>query len=247
MTICADLHTHSIASGHAFSTIEELFCEARKMGNKALAITDHAKEMPGSPAPWYFSNLVRQPDLLEDGFLFIKGVEANILDKNAALDVPDDLLLRFDWVIASLHTVLVPPMSYDEVTSVWLKVAENPYIDMAGHPEQRQYLFDYDRVTKAFTKNNTVVDLNAGSATTRPGNEENQRELALCCKRNGTKVAVNSDAHSIYQMHNLQPVLDMLAEIDFPEELVVNSSLQRIVEELRLHGRAIAERLVGKL
>ena len=48
-TIIADLHTHTIASTHAYSTVTEMVQAAAAKGLYALAITDHARTMPGAP------------------------------------------------------------------------------------------------------------------------------------------------------------------------------------------------------
>lgn len=243
MKLVADLHTHTCVSTHAFSTMEEMAGQAHKLGLRALAVTDHAPGMPDSPHPWYFSGLLRLPDIVQGGeLLLLKGVEANVLDTGGALDMEQKMLQKLDWVIVSIHGNLVDPLSCEEATQLWLNVAENPYVDMIGHSEQRQYLYDYDRVTKAFADKGKVVELNANSIVSRKGNQDNLRELALACKKNGTLVAVNSDAHSIYNLGNEAHVLKMLREIDFPQELVVNASLQRLQAVLQSHGRGIAQR-----
>ena len=54
MKLIADLHTHTIASTHAYATVTEMACEASKLGLFAIAITDHARTMPGAPGPYYF-------------------------------------------------------------------------------------------------------------------------------------------------------------------------------------------------
>lgn len=43
-----DLHTHTIASGHAFGTIWENARAAKDKGISVLAITDHGPSVPGS-------------------------------------------------------------------------------------------------------------------------------------------------------------------------------------------------------
>lgn len=238
MELIADLHTHTVASTHAYSTLQEMVDACRKNGQRAMAVTDHAPAMPDAPHEWYFHNLLRLPNWLEDGFLLLRGAEVNGLNPEGGLDLDEGLLSRLDWVIVSLHSPsCIPVLSKQEATRLWLNVAENPYVDMIGHSEQAKHVYDYDLVTKAFAKNHKVVELNANSAITRPGNEENLKRLAVCCLNNGTKIAVNSDAHSTFNLQNRQPVLDMLAEIDFPQELVVNSSMQGLLAELALHGK----------
>ena len=85
--------------------------------------------------------------------------------------------------------------------------------------------------------------MNANSANVRPGNEQNMRELALACKRHGTLLAVNSDAHSIYQLGVFDTVLPMLEEIHFPLEQIVNSSREALLHVLQAHKKPIAARM----
>ena len=56
MKILLDTHSHTIASGHAYSTINEMAYSANKKGLKLLCITDHAPKMPGAPDSVYFRN-----------------------------------------------------------------------------------------------------------------------------------------------------------------------------------------------
>lgn len=249
MDIIADLHMHTVASNHAFNTVTEMARRAHELGMFAAAITDHAPAMPDSPHPWYFYNLTRLPQQIE-GIWLLKGVEANVLDLTGKLDITkqDFDRMQLDWVIVSIHSeTLCPSLSEDEATQLWLNVAQNPYVDCIGHSESRRHRYDYDTVTKAFARNHKVVELNANSAAVRPGNEQNLRELALACKRNGTKVAVNSDAHSIYHLGRFDTVLPMLAEIDFPMELVVNATRENLIGMLREHQKPIAEHMKGSI
>lgn len=239
----ADLHTHTLASTHAFSTLNEIVQQAQKLGLKALAITDHAVALDDAPHISHFNTLLRLPDIVLDNFLLLKGAEVNILDHHATLDLDDTLLRKLDWVVASLHRVCIEPLSFNQATEMWLKIAANPYVDVIGHSEEEVYKYDYDFVTQEFSKQGKIVEMNASSSVARPGNEENMRNLALACKKNQTCIAVNSDAHSVYNMGNWDAVFAMLQEISFPPELIVNTSMQRLLQVLKQHGRGIANRL----
>ncbi len=244
MNLIADMHSHTIASGHAVSTMGEMITQAKQMGYKALAITDHTPMIPGAMDWIYFINFLRQPDLDTDGFLMLKGLEADILDKEGTIEIPNRFLPQIDWLIVSIHDILLrDELSYESTTEMWQKVAKNPHVDMIGHSEMAEFLYDYDLVTKVFSENNKVVELNAGSSIARPGNEGNLKKLALACMKNGTKVAVNSDAHSIYQLDGVNDVLSMLDEINFPQELVINSSMERLWQELVIHKKDIVNRI----
>lgn len=247
MKLIADLHTHTIASNHAFSTLFEMTEQAKSMGLLAIAVTDHAPGMPDAPHPYYFGNIVHLPDQLPNGLFLLKGAEVNVINVQGELDLSEKARRRLDWVIVSLHQSCLAPLSYEEATNLWLSMAETAYVDMIGHSEQQEFLYDYERVTKAFAKNNKVVELNANSAKVRPGNEENMRRLALCCKQNKTRISVNSDAHSIYDIGNTIDVLQILKEIDFPEALVINSSLSCLMDALSALGRAYPNRIAHLL
>lgn len=85
MEIIADLHTHTLASTHAFNTVTEMARAAYEMGHKAIAITDHGPQMPDSPHIWHFYNLMRLPQKIEGVFL-LRGMEADVLNIRGELD-----------------------------------------------------------------------------------------------------------------------------------------------------------------
>lgn len=245
--IAADLHTHTLVSNHAFNTITEMAAKAASMGYKAIAVTDHGCAMPDSPHIWYFNNLVRLPDVLE-GIPVLKGVEANVMDLNGTLDFSQEQLAQFDWVIASIHGDCLPgKLTVEQATELWLNVAKNPYVDMIGHSEQANHVYDYERVTREFAAYNKVVELNGNSFSVRPQGAANMRALALACKKSGCKIALNSDAHSIYHLERgVSHLYTILEEINFPQELIINGSGENLRRELEIHNKKIVDR-IGEL
>ena len=65
MRLLADLHTHTIASGHAYSTLTENVRAAAMAGLELIAITDHGPSVPQGAHPWYFWNLKVAPSVLD--------------------------------------------------------------------------------------------------------------------------------------------------------------------------------------
>ena len=109
-------------------------------------------------------------------------------------------------------------------------------------------MYDYERVARAFAEHHKVVELNGNSWAVRPEGAGNMKALALACKKAGCPIALNTDAHSIYQMQaGVGHLVRLLEEIDFPEELVVNASPSRLLEELKQHSKPVAERIGGSL
>lgn len=244
--IIADLHTHTLVSNHAYNTITEMARKGAELGLAAMAVTDHGPAMPDGPHDWYFANLLQELPFVMEGIPVLKGVEANILDKNGKMDLAQQELEFFDWVIASIHSPLLPThLSKKEANYLWSCIAENPWVDLIGHSEMPAYEYDYFELTKLFAKYHKVVELNANSCTWRPQGAENMRKLALACKENGTSVAVNSDAHSIYRLGQTRNIFTMLEEIDFPLELVINTSKERLLKELKQHNHGVADKLGG--
>lgn len=96
MKIIAETHSHTIASVHAYSTLLENAQAAKEKGLSFLCCTDHGPAMPGGPHVWYFDNLWKEvPDTL-CGIAVLKGAEADIMNFNGELDIPDDILKN--WI-----------------------------------------------------------------------------------------------------------------------------------------------------
>jgi putative hydrolase len=102
MKIKADLHTHTLSSGHAYSTIDEMAKGAQKRGLNLIAITDHGPAMPGASHEFHFGNMRILPDILY-GVRILTGVEANIFN-DGSLDLPDNRLENLDFVAAGIHS-----------------------------------------------------------------------------------------------------------------------------------------------
>ena len=89
MKLLFDLHTHTVASGHAFSTLKENIEEAAAKGLKAMGMSDHYSAMPGSAQPIYFTNFKSIKEKIM-GVRIFTGMEANIVDLEGKLDAEED-------------------------------------------------------------------------------------------------------------------------------------------------------------
>ena len=86
MKLVVDTHTHTYASGHAYSTLIENAKLAKEHGLEMFCTTDHAESMPGAPHYWFFSNQRVLPRFIE-GVAVIRGVESNILNTKGEVDI----------------------------------------------------------------------------------------------------------------------------------------------------------------
>jgi len=230
MHIICDTHTHTIASGHAHSTVLENAAEAARMGHRFLVISDHAPRIPGAPTELYFramKNVLPESAL---GVYLLCGCEVNVLDEAGALDLPAEILNRLDLVIASMHTPTFPPRDEAAHTRAWLAVAENPSVDIIGHAGDGRFAFDHERVIPAFKANGKVVEINAHSFKVRKGSHENCRAIARLLKKYEVPVVVSTDAHFASFIGKAEASLEALRDVDFPEELVLNADARRFAD-----------------
>lgn len=216
-----DTHTHTIASGHASNTILEMAKSASEKGIKILGITDHAKTMPDSSGDAYFVNL-REIDREAYGVKLLLGVELNIIDYNGKIDLPIEILREMDIVIASLHTNCLQPGTLEENTNALIKCCENPLIHIIGHPDDGNYELDMRRVVKAAKETGTLLELNNNSMLFRKNARENDRKMLIICKEENCPIIIGSDAHAIEKVGQNDNALELVEEVGFPKELIIN-------------------------
>lgn len=126
-------------------------------------------------------------------FKIFRGIESDILS-DGSLDYPDDVLAKFDFVVASVHSNL--KMDEDKATARLIKAIENPYTTILGHPTGRLllsrsgYPIDYKKIIDACAANHVVIEINA-----------NPLRLDLDWKwhryavEKGVLLSINPDAH----------------------------------------------------
>lgn len=237
MEILIDMHNHTIVSGHAYSTIEEIVREASKKGLKYVGITEHGPKMPGGPHIFHIRNQRVIPDEIH-GVKILKGVEANILDQEGRLDVPDEILETLDIVIAGLHDACIDPWDIEGNTKALLNVMENNNVDIIAHPGNPKFPIDKEKFVLKAKETKTLVEINNSSfRTSRKGSKGNCREIALLCKEHNVQVIINSDSHISYDVGRVDKAVELLKSINMPEELIINSSVNRFENFLKEKGK----------
>ncbi len=234
-----DLHTHTVASGHAYSTVTENASYAEQKGLELLGISDHAPKMPGGTHFFYFLNFKAIPDYLCN-IRILKGVELNILDINGKVDLQNNILKRLDYAIASLHIPCIEPMELEENTQAVINTIKKPYINIIGHLCDPRYPIDIRAVVTAARDNNTLLEINNSSLdprSSRAGGDREVAELIKECKRQGLPVILGSDAHFHMDIGNFNNIIPMLEEINMPDELIINTSTESLFNFLSLKSR----------
>ncbi|HBF4863852.1 TPA: phosphatase, partial [Clostridioides difficile] len=108
MNFLSDLHTHSIVSGHGYSTLLENINYCKENGIKILGTSEHGPKMPGSPHRWYFHNIQNIPRIINN-IIILRGCEANILDTKGNIDLEPFVIPRLDYLILSFHEAVFSP------------------------------------------------------------------------------------------------------------------------------------------
>lgn len=237
MEILIDMHNHTISSGHAYSTIQEIAKEASKKGLRYVGITDHGPSLHGAAYIWHIYNLRVLPEKIY-GVDILKGVEANILDQEGGLDVPEELLAELDIVLAGFHQGPIEPGTKAENTSTILNVMDNEYVDVIVHPGNPRFPIDMEAVVVAAKEKGKLLELNNSSfLTSRSGSEENCYEMASLCKKYQTPMIVNSDSHFAFHVGGFDMIIKLIHDLDIPEELIINSSVERFETYMKNRGK----------
>ncbi len=229
MNIELDVHTHTIASGHAFSTLQEMVKAASEKGLKLYGITEHSPGIPGTCDPIYFRNLHVVPRRMY-GVDLLLGAEINILDTEGHIDMDEAMLRILDIRIAGIHSLCYTRGTRAENTRGMINVIANPYINIISHPGDGTAELDFEPIVRASKEYHTLLEINNSSL--RPTRNKvharkNNLEILRLCKQYDVPVILGSDAHISFDIAAYDYVWDLLAETEFPEELIMNTSVEK--------------------
>ncbi len=234
--ITVDTHTHTNVSDHAFSTLEENLAAASRMGLEGIAMTNHGPDL-GDGAVWFHFKSARHLPKWVNGVRLLPGAEADIMNQDGRLDIEDKYLKDLELVIASFHTpCFAPNQSEDVVTGAWLNTMDNPHVDVLGHMGDGRYKCDYETVVKKAKETGKIIEINNHSFKVREGSRENCREIALLCKKYSVPVVLSTDAHFSPEVGVVPNSIALLEDIDFPEELILNTSLKKLCDYLKIEA-----------
>lgn len=234
MELLVDLHTHTIASGHAYSTLTENAQAASRRGLKLLGMTDHGPSMPGAPHLFHFDNLSILPNE-QYGVKILPGVEANITNHEGDLDMPRHYLAYLKLVLVGLHPICYPGGTCEQNTQAFIKAMENPYTDMMVHPGRPDFELDLERIAHASAQLNIPVEVNNSSLSTikeKGRARANCRSIARYMVKYKSPVILGSDAHFWDRVGEFSDALDLVHEAGISEQQILNTSPDRVLDYL---------------
>lgn len=227
MEIKLDVHTHTIASGHAFSTLQEMAQAAADKKLQILGITEHAPGIPGTCAPIYFRNLHVVPRRMY-GVELLLGAELNILDYQGTVDLGEAYFPMLDIKIAGIHSLCYTPGTPDENTSAMIGAIRNPQVNIISHPGDGTALLHFEPIVQAAKTYHTLLEINNSSLNPVRKKEKaraNNLEILSLCKQYEVPVILGSDAHISFDIARYDHIYELLRLTEFPEALLVNDKI----------------------
>ena len=242
MHIQVDTHTHTYASGHAYSTISENAFAASQLGFPMFCTTDHASLMPGAPHYWFFSNQRVLPRFLH-GVAIIRGCEVNICNIEGEIDIPLSVDQNLDWVIASFHEPVFSPQNKDVHTQALLNIIQSGRVDALAHLGNPNFDFNFEEVIQCAVEHNVAIEINNTSlkGSSRVGSIERCYEIARTAKELGAFITTGSDAHFCDDIGKFEKVEQLIDAIDFPLNKVITHTPKQFLSFLALRGRESIE------
>ena len=182
MSYLIDLHTHTLVSHHAYSTIHDYIRLAKEKGIVMFANTDHGPGVSDETHPWHFGNLKVVPRLPE-GIAVLRGVEANFAADGSLL-LNEAILRKLDIVLAGFHPNLEPSDDIATNTEIVMNALKSGLVDIWSHPGNPKYPVDYEAVLACAKENKVAVEINSSSSVnTRYGSHDNCVKIAKLAKK----------------------------------------------------------------
>ena len=230
-----DVHTHTVASGHAYSSLQEMAQAAADKGLKILGITEHGPGIPGTCNPIYFRNMHCVPRQLY-GIRLMLGAERNILNTNGDICLDEEHWRMLDLRIAGIHSLCWEGGTMEENTEGVVKAMRNPFMQIISHPGDGTAELDFERLMQVSKETHTLLEINNHSLAPIRHKEvarPNNLTLLRLAKKYDTPIILGSDAHFSTMIAQYDNVMPLLKEVDFPDELIINYDVERFLNYLK--------------
>lgn len=225
----ADVHTHSLLSGHAFGTVRELAAEAAARNLKILGVTEHGPGIPGTCDIILFRNFIDAPRNLY-GVEMLYGSETNVLN-SGEVDLDQRHLNLLDYAIAGIHGLCYENAGVVKNTDNVISCMRNPKVKFISHPDSDEYPLDYSALVQGAKEYGCALELNNSSLRKprlRPGCVGNYEKMLPLCMEHRVPIIVNTDAHDPSQVGDFSLAVPFLERLQFDEELILNNDVEKL-------------------
>ena len=235
--IKTDLHTHTIASGHAFSTVGEIAAVAQKKGIKVLAITDHGPRVPGAPQEIYFHAKKHFPRQFKN-LQVLFGVEANIINEKGKLDLPDKVLASLDLVAAGLHFDCCQDKGIKGNTLAIIKALAHPLVHIIVHPYHSDFAVDMEKIAAAAHRYKKLLEINSSSfyanQAISSGMIARIKALVRAVQKHKDRLIIGSDAHCAENVGRDKELRRYFDRLGLQEKDIINNDIAAVRKYLKL-------------
>ena len=231
--LVADLHMHTLMSGHAFGTIREMAAGAAERNLQLIGITEHGPGIPGTCDPIYYLNFRAAPRSLY-GVEILHGCEVNLC-AGGKLSLGQRHLDALDYAIVGIHGFCYENEGAVKNTDNLIKCMAEAKVRFISHPDDSRYPMDYPALIQGAKEYGVALEVNNSSLSPvsfRPGCLENYRTMLPLCMEYGVPVIVDSDAHDPAAVGNFALAIKVLEEVGFDDRLILNNDIQKVKDFL---------------
>ena len=239
------LHNHSTYSDGK-NSLYEMAQACKDLGYQYLGISDHSQTAVyanGLDIERVNAQHKEIDDLNQQlsPFKILKGIESDILN-DGKLDYPDEVLKRFDFIVASIHFNI--NMDEDQATSRLIKAIENPYTTILGHPTGRQllkrkgYPIDHKRVIEACANHNVAIEINA-----HPWRLDMDWRWVHYAVQKGVLISINPDAHEIEGLNDVQYGVNVARKAGLTKEMTFNAMSLKDMQRFLSRRKGVADEI----
>ncbi|MGI6010104.1 MAG: phosphatase [Ruminococcus sp.] len=235
ITLTADIHMHTLVSGHAYGTIREMMHAAKEKGLKLIGISEHGPGIPAAMDPFYFLNLQVIPRVIE-GVELIHGCEVNVLN-GGRLSLEQKYMDHLDYAIVGIHKECYENEDREKNTRNVIECMKNEKVHFVSHPDDDHTPLDYEMLVLAAKEYQVALELNNSSLVKKDRRlncYENYRTMLALCEKHQVPIIVSSDAHDPAWVGEFTLARRLLEETGFDETLILNTSPDKVKQFIKV-------------
>ncbi len=231
--LIADVHTHTLVSGHAYGTIREMAKAAADKHLQILGISEHAPGIPGTVDPFYYLNLEVIPRELY-GVKMIHGCEINVMN-DGTLSLPQEYVEKLDYAIIGIHCQCYENQGREINTENLIKCMQNEKVRFISHPDDDHTPLNYEELVRAAKEFHVALEVNNSSLIKKDRRWnciENYITMLHFCERYKVPIIINSDAHDPSYVGNFNLAVKLIEDQKFNENLILNTECDKLMDFL---------------
>ncbi|MBQ8598839.1 MAG: PHP domain-containing protein [Oscillospiraceae bacterium] len=228
--IDCEIHMHTLASGHAYGSPREMAQAAAEQGLSLIGLSDHGPGCPGTCSHVFFGCYDRMCRNVH-GVEILGGAELNVMN-DGSINFPEHYFDYLDYAIVGIH----PPVYVDEGaernTDNTISCMKHPKVFFVSHPDSNKFPYNYERLVPAAKELGVALEVNTSSLRApqkRPGCVENYKTMLKLCMEHRFPIVVSTYSHDPCEVGHFEETLALLEELNFDEELIVNTSKEKLL------------------